>query len=80
MSIDAINIMQQIKEIKLDRFETRKIIFSDQSLTALNLKEGMLDAVSFELLWLKNKKNYYGSIFNEDDKRIKMLSDRWEIK
>jgi len=79
VSIDAINIMAQIKKIKLDRFETRKIIFSDESLNAPNLKDGMLDAVNFELLWLKNKKNYYGSIFNEDDKRIKMLSDRWEV-
>lgn len=80
VSVDAIEIMKKIRNTKLDRFETRKVIFSRDSLDVKNLKNGMLEAVSFELSWLKNKKNYYGAIFEEDDKRIKMLSDRWEIK
>lgn len=77
ISLDALGILKKIKEIKLNRFETRKIIFSKDALDLSNLEKGMLEAVNFELLWLKNKKNYYGSIFEEDDKRIKMLSDRW---
>ena len=79
VSIDAVNILKEIKKIHLNRFETRKVIFSSEALEINNLKKGMLEAINFELLWLKNKKNYYGSIFNEDDRRIKMLSDRWKV-
>jgi hypothetical protein len=80
VSLEAINILKSVQNIYLDRFETRKIIFSGNALEIPSLKEGMLAAVNFELLWLKNKKNYYGAIFTEDDKRIKMLSGRWDIK
>ena len=80
VSIDAVEILKKIQKIHLDRFETRKVIFSSDALSIKNLEKGMLEAINFELLWLKNKKNYYGSIFKEDDKRIKMLSDRWEVK
>ena len=70
---------KEIKKTHLDRFETRKVIFSSDALEIKDLSKGMLEAINFELLWLKNKKNYYGSIFQEDDKRIKMLSDRWNV-
>jgi hypothetical protein len=67
ISLESINILKSIQNIYLDRFETRKIIFSANALNIPNLKDGMVDAVHLELLWLKNKKNYYGSIFAEDD-------------
>ena len=79
VSIDPVNILKDVKKIHLDRFETRKVIFSSDALEVKDLKTGMLEAINFELLWLKNKKNYYGSIFEEDDKRIKMLTDRWKV-
>ena len=79
VSIDALEILKQVKNVHLNRFETRKVIFSSEALEIKNLEKGMLEAINFELLWLKNKKNYYGTIFKEDDKRIKMLSDRWKV-
>ena len=77
ISLESINVLQEIKKTHLTRFETRKVIFSKESLEIKNLDRGMIQAVHFELLWLENKKSYYGNIYKEDDKRIEMLSKRW---
>ena len=79
VSVDALPHLKKIRDCHLTRFETRKVIFSSDALGISNLDQGMLQAVKFELLWLKNKKNYYETIFKEDDSRIKMLSDRWKV-
>lgn len=53
----------------IDRFETRKIVFScPQALS--NPQQAFLKAIEFEILWLKNKKNYYGAIYRQDDVRL----------
>ena len=79
VSSESILVLKEISKICLNRFETRKIIFSKESLSVSNLDKGMLEAIHFELLWLKNKKEYYGSLYKEDDKRIDMLSKRWGV-
>ena len=61
----------------LDRFETRKVIFSCPGALA-NPEESFLKAVEFELLWLKNKKAYYGAIHREDDERLTMMEKRYK--
>ncbi|PRY98662.1 HpcH/HpaI aldolase/citrate lyase family protein [Jezberella montanilacus] len=79
ISIDAVDVLKSIKDAHLSRFETRKIIFSGSALDKPALKQGLLNAVHFELLWLLNKREYYSIITNEDDKRIEMLDKRWKL-
>ena len=67
-----------MKETHLTRFETRKIVFSAESLDSDAIERGLLSAVDFELNWLKNKREFYETIFNEDETRIEMLESRWK--
>lgn len=78
VSIDAIPALKEVKTYNLTRFETRKIVFSGAALDITNISSGLLKAVEFELNWLKNKRAFYETIFNEDKNRIDMLESRWQ--
>ena len=62
--------------IRLDRFETRKVIFAGEAIQSSSIVAGIRNAVEFELAWLKNKRDYYGTIAAEDEKRITMMETR----
>lgn len=63
----------------LSRFETRKILFDAQNaLNNLNIDEGLLKAIRFELLWLQYKRELYGVIFKEDEIRFQILESRYK--
>ncbi len=62
----------------LDRYETRKVIFKCPEALSGDAPTGILKAVGFELMWLKNKRNFYGAIYSEDEHRINMLEKRYK--
>ncbi|HEV7287942.1 MAG: aldolase/citrate lyase family protein [Tsuneonella sp.] len=80
VSPDSIEPLRRIREVRLDRFETRKVIFDAAILDGGPVRQGMEAAIEFELLWLQNKRNYYRTIAAEDETRIAMMEARQNAK
>jgi hypothetical protein len=79
VSVDSLPGLRRIRDVKLTRFETRKVIMWSSALDLPKIEEGMLAALQFELKWLTNKRDYYNSIFQEDEKRFTTLKNRWNL-
>ena len=77
VNIDSIEFFKVVKQIRLDRFETRKCIISSDALYKDSIANLMQDCVLIELLWLKLKAANYRYISEEDSSRIKMLEKRY---
>jgi hypothetical protein len=80
VSAESIDALRRIRKIRLDRFETRKVIFDASALDGSTIDQGLALAIEFELLWLKNKRDYYVGIGAEDESRIAMMEARRQLK
>jgi len=80
VSAKSIEFLRKVRATKLDRFETRKIIFDGGVLEGGNIEGGLALAIEFELLWLKSKRDYYNGIGAEDAERIAMMEARQSTK
>ncbi len=76
VSAEAIDTLREIAAVRLDRFETRKIVFAGEAASSYSICAGIANAVNFELMWLQNKRDYYQRLADEDHARIQMMEGR----
>jgi 4-hydroxy-2-oxoheptanedioate aldolase len=75
---EALPFIKKLTPKLLDRYETRKIIFNCHDALQCEPEKGILKAVGFELMWLKNKRDFYHMIWDEDKQRLEMLEKRYD--
>lgn len=79
VSFHSLPFFRSFPDGHIDRYETRKVVF--QCPGALQNREAaFLHAVEFELMWLKNKRNYYSQISKEDEVRLGMMEERYRAQ
>ena len=76
VSVEAIAALREFRSVRLDRFETRKVVFDGTAVESAQFEKGIANAVAFELAWLENKRSYYAEIAEEDAARIRMMRER----
>lgn len=80
VSPESVEPLRRVRQVHLSRFETRKIIFDAGALDRPTIEAGLALAIEFELLWLKNKRDYYLGIGAEDQTRIEMMESRQQVR
>lgn len=78
VSAQSLPFLRNLPPETIGRYETRKVIFQCPLALEREPEKGILKAVGFELLWLRNKRDYYNSISMEDNSRLNMLEKRYK--
>jgi len=78
VSAASLPFFKKLPKGSLTGYETRKVIFSCPEALGDGADKGILKAVGFELMWLKNKRDFYKMIYEEDKHRIEMLQSRYD--
>jgi HpcH/HpaI aldolase/citrate lyase family len=76
VAVEAGASLRAARQVRLDRFETRKIVFDGAVVETRDFEAGIALAIAFELAWLENKRDYYRAIAEEDAARIAMMRER----
>lgn len=77
VSADSLPFFRDVLKGRLDRYETRKVTFDAASALTSAPGKGIIKALKFELLWLKNKINYYRGVSLDDESRIETIEKRY---
>jgi hypothetical protein len=76
VTTESLPALRQFRALRLDRFETRKVVFDGALVESPKFAAGIQVALDFEACWLINKRDYYAEIAAEDSKRIEMIQAR----
>jgi len=76
VAVEAGPALREIRKVRLDRFETRKVVFDGATAEHPRFEAAIANAVAFELAWLENKRDYYATIADEDLARLRMMRER----
>jgi hypothetical protein len=76
VAVEAAPALREIRQVRLDRFETRKVVFDGAAVEGNGFDGGIALATAFELAWLENKRDLYRAMAEEDASRIAMMRER----
>ncbi|MCX6355568.1 MAG: aldolase/citrate lyase family protein [Candidatus Aureabacteria bacterium] len=77
VSAHSLAFFRSIPRGHLNRYETRKVCFACPEALEGMPEKGILKALGFELLWLKNKLNFYKAVSTADKERINLIEHRY---
>jgi hypothetical protein len=75
VSADSLPFIRSIPKGLLRRFETRKVCFDLDDISSPEI--AIMKALAFELLWLRNKMDFYKNISKNDRERMNHLEKRY---
>jgi 4-hydroxy-2-oxoheptanedioate aldolase len=78
LSAQSLPFFRDMTNATLDRIETRKVCFHCPTMLAHETPEkGIFKALGFELLWLRNKLNFFRSVSGREKERMDLIEHRY---
>jgi hypothetical protein len=77
VSAQSLPFFKRLPKGSLDRYETRKITFLTNEALKNDPEKGILKALGFELLWIRNKLSFYNGVRNADHERLTVLEQNY---